>query len=518
MKNVKKIFAMALALIMVLGLATTASAYDITINNSADGSTVAGHTYEVYQIFTGDLEDLEGNKVLTNIVYGANYAGDDDIELEDLLALLADMDGEEAAEYLVEGLINDPIATLDDEHGYTASGLDVGYYLIIDVTENLPENETASAFILEVTDNVTIKSKHTSGPIVEKKIDDTNDSTDATNEIIWHDSADHDIGDSIPFELVMTVPSAFQLFKDKGVAYPFTFHDTEEQGLAFENITGVYVINGEEKVEIESGYELIPAPGHDLDKDGKNCTFDVCFEDLTAIENVAVGSVIIVEYTSTLTEEAILGNQGNVNEVYGEFRNYYEPEVPVFTPKDTVIAFTYKVVVNKIDENDVPLAGAKFTLEKFVASENGTVEYPEASGIMGGWVALKTVETTPETTFTFKGLDDGFYRLTETDAPDGYNKIDPIEFTVTAEHDIEWNTQGRTDVLKTLTGDVVTGEIEFTKDVTEGSFSANVVNKKGTILPETGGIGTKIFTFGGAALVAIAVILLVTKKRMTASK
>ena len=506
----KKIICIALALVMLLGLAVSASAYDIEVKSSADGSSVAGHTYDVYQIFTGDLEELAGTKVLTNVKYGANYvvAGKDvgDLVPETELDTIAGMGGEAAAEYFNAQKSGTAVATLDDDNGHKATDLAVGYYLIIDVTPNLPENETASAFILEVTDNVTIKSKHTTGPKTEKKIDDNNDSNYSEAEIQWHDSADHDIGDDIPFKLEMTVPSAFQMFKDNNVAYPFTFHDTEEDGLKFNNDAKVYVDN----VEITTGFSVDADP-----KDGHS--FDVIFADLTAIASVNVGSKITVLYTSELTEDAVLGSMGNVNEVFGEFRNYYEPTVPVFTPVDTVIAFTYKVVVNKVDENGDALSGATFTLEKFVASSTGTVEYPENSGVYGEWVAKSTVETEPDTVFTFKGLDDGYYRLTEDKAPDGYNKIDPIEFEVTASHEIEWKSDmTRTNILTDLSGNKVVGEIEFEKPEGLSTLSTDVENKSGTVLPETGGVGTTIFYFLGAAMAICAVVVLVSRRRMTA--
>ena len=53
MKNMKKIASLVLALIMAFAMTATAFAeettYSITINNSTEG-----HTYEAYQIFTGD--------------------------------------------------------------------------------------------------------------------------------------------------------------------------------------------------------------------------------------------------------------------------------------------------------------------------------------------------------------------------------------------------------------------------------------------------------------------------------
>ena len=508
MKNMTKLFALALALIMVLGLATTASAYTISMTSSEDGSGVAGHTYEVYQIYTGTMSVINGKETLGEVKYGQNFKGMTAGEAvpEEDLAEIAAMSGATAAEYFKNQIDGEPIATLNDNNNHTSEDLTPGYYLIIDVSENLPENETASAFILEVIDDVAIMSKHTSAPKTEKKIDDTNDSVDATNEIIWHDSADHDIGDAIPFKLEMTVPSAFAAFKENNakegatvIPYRFVFHDTEEKGLTFNKITKV-TVDGE---EITSGFELVTNPDDD-------CTFEVVFADMTTIESIKVGSKVCVEYLSVLNENAIIGSKGNVNEVYGEYRNFNNPEEPKFTPKDTVIAFTYKVVVNKVDENKQPLAGATFTLEKYNAKTDS-------------WIAIRQVETEAGTVFTFNGLDDGIYRLTEDEAPAGYNKIAPVQFTVTADHDIVWETQERLEVLDSLSGDAESGEaeigeLEFTKSEDNGTLSTDVVNKSGVVLPETGGIGTTIFYIVGSLLAVAAVVLLVTKKRMATAE
>ena len=109
------------------------------------------------------------------------------------------------------------------------------------------------------------------------------------------------------------------------------------------------------------------------------------------------------------------------------------------------------------------------------------------------------------TTFTFAGLDDGDYRLSETKTPVGYNTIEPIEFTVTAQHDM---------TLTSLSGNTVTGEIVMTANLTEGSLSATVVNNKGAQLPETGGMGTTLFYVLGGVLVVGAGVLLVVKRRV----
>ena len=517
MKQFKRIAALALALIMVLGLATTAFAVEddgndtpetieISVTTSASGAPVAGHTYDVYQIFKGTV--AEDGKTLSNAAFGANYAPANttvDAAMKDL----ENRDAEDAADFLVANKTGDPIATLKDSNDHKASVVP-GYYLIIDVTENLPDQETASAYILEVLEPIAIQSKHDKTPITYKKIDDINDSTGEGAAIEWHDSADHDIGDLIDFQLNAELPVSFDIFRTKNVAYPFTFHDVEEAGLTFQSISRVYVVTGGVETNISADqYTLKTDP-----TDG--CTFEVIFSDLTQVPQVVGGSRIVAEYKSRLNEQAVPGNQGNLNSMRGEFINYHNPEHPDYTPWDSVIAFTYKVVVNKVDEDRQALAGAEFTLEKL---ENGT------------WISISKVETEPGTTFTFKGLDDGKYHLTETDTPDGYNSIEPIEFEVTAEHEIaweEWEGENRKQVLTTLTGDVLTGDITFNAiddKNAEGEvvfektgLSADVVNQAGVILPETGGIGTTIFYVVGAAMVLVAVVLLVTKKRMASAE
>ena len=91
------------------------------------------------------------------------------------------------------------------------------------------------------------------------------------------------------------------------------------------------------------------------------------------------------------------------------------------------------------------------------------------------------------------------------------NTIAPIEFTVTAEHDVLSDNPA----LTSLSGNATTGELTFTSNTTEGSLSDDVVNQAGSTLPETGGVGTPIFYIAGGVLAVAAAILLVTKKRMS---
>ena len=255
--------------------------------------------------------------------------------------------------------------------------------------------------------------------------------------------------------------------------------------------------------EITTGFEVVT---EGLDDD---CTFEVVFENLKDIDSVHAGSVITVEYESELNSNAVLGSAGNPNKMHLEFSNNPNDEQggeTGETPDDTVIVFTYKTVINKVDGENKPLTGAEFTLEKKVKDDEAEGGYH--------WETITVVKNEEGTTFTFSGLDDGDYRLTETTTPDGYNTIDPIEFTITAEHDILSDNPA----LTSLNGNATTGEITFTSNTTDGSLTADVVNQSGATLPETGGMGTTLFYVIGGILVVGAGVLLITKKRMSNSQ
>lgn len=228
------------------------------------------------------------------------------------------------------------------------------------------------------------------------------------------------------------------------------------------------------------------------------------------------GEIITIEYTATLNVKAVIGSAGNPNMMHIEYSNNPNGTGTGKTPDDTNIVFTYKTVVNKVQENPdfdaskeegegnqryIPLEGAGFTLYK----KNSSGEYELVGGELKG---------EGMTTFTFSGLDDGDYRLAETTTPAGYNTIAPIEFTITAEHDVVSDNPA----LTSLSGAVTSGTATFTSATSDGSLTTDVVNQKGATLPETGGIGTTIFYVLGTILVIGAGLLLVTKKRMGADK
>ena len=529
MKRMKKILSVLLSVVMVMAMGitafaeggsagATASTYSVTISN-ATGS------YAIYQVFEGDLsvDSNTGAKTLSNVKWGKDVDEFEytikDADPTTSIAEQKGIDAKEIAKYLatksndiavakdfaktaiknVKENSNSGIATTVDGTA-TFNNLDAGYYVVKNTSVGASESYTE--YILQVVGNVNVNNK-AEVPTSQKKVKDINDSTDAT-ETNWQDSADYDIGDEVPFQLKGTIADNYDAY----TSYYYAFHDIESEGLTFKKITSVYVMNGSDKTELNSNdYTLKVNTTEGAITDG--CSFELIFNNLKALTKnggtalVDKNSQIFVEYTSTLNSKAVLGSQGNPNTMHLEFSNNPNGEEKGTTPNDTVIVFTYKVVINKVDEKGNALTGANFKLEK--QAENGKWKEVDAERKS----ISDAADGTKKCVFTFTGLDDGVYRLTETQTPTGFNTIDQITFTVTAHHDISSNHPQ----LNKLSGEKKSGEITLTSNKNTGSLTSDVVNKEGSILPSTGGIGTTIFYVVGAVLMIGAGVILVSRRR-----
>lgn len=484
MKLFKKLasFILAFAMVMAIAMPSVVMAADngsITITGAK-----ADHTFEAYQIFTGKVS---GN-TLSNIEWGNGVSEKGKKELGDAkekAKTLNDSNSKEFA-YTVSGYLTTPAAsanTQDTSGNYVISGLEPGYYLVKDKGP-ITGQDSYTKFILQVVGDKTVAVKK-QVPESFKKVKDKNDTTGTTTD--WQDSADWDIGDKVPFQLTGTVASDYKEYK---AAYQLVFHDTLSAGLTFDkNSVKVYTNDSTDPISADQYTVTYPATdGH---------TFDVTINDVKALDGTV--TKIRVEYEATLNEHAVIGSAGNPNIMYMDFSNNpnsTQGGEKGTTPEDKVIVFTYKAIVNKRDSSNHPLTGAEFTLSKKV---NGIYE-----------PVIKVLETENDgTTFTFTGLDDGEYRLEETRTPEGYNTMDKIDFRIEATHD---ETSAKPQ-LKTLTGNKLSGEVLFTTNPAEGTLETDVINYKGSELPETGGMGTTVLYAAGTLMILAAAAFLVMKKK-----
>lgn len=540
---------------MMLAMTSSAFAYTITLTKNDDDKGT--HTYEAYQIFTGDLyEKSEDEKILSNIVWGNGVDGDA------LLAALKDAEFGEgnkpfascktAAEVadVLEKFDNDAentqlFADIAAKHLATPAGtgsdkiegLTEGYYLVKDKdgSQDGKEDAAYTRFILEVVSDVTAEVK-SEVPSVDKKIKDGEKKLSATSA---------SIGDKVPYEITSKVPDMTGYEK-----YFFVLNDTMDKGLTFNNDVAITI--GSKTLTKDTDFTV------ETGKNGDKTTVKIVLKNFIQYKK---DDAISVTYSATLNENADLSATGNANEVkltYSNNPNYdYEgkpenpdepgPEEPTGeTPEIQTKTFTTGIELIKVDaaDNTKTLTGAKFRIEGegvVVTLINKEVYKKDAKGTYymlkdGTYTETKPTDDTKdkyddEKTYakvtevvkdtktekvategyvdakghlTFTGLNSGEYTITEIKAPKGYNLLkDPI--TVEIEGTLD-------DKNKTCTWSATMNGEDISANA-NNLFEFKVENKEGSTLPSTGGIGTRIFYGLGTVLVLGAGIVLISRKR-----
>ena len=518
----KKLVSILLAMALILSLSTTAFATAVTI---ADDDAVT-RTYNGYKLLNLTISPKTGTHPDgcdgTNHVDGCyNYAYTVNEKYEGILKNLATEAGKtDIIEYLagqssdskndkneitsfgslheaaeaIYAAIQDQNITPDANDMTDTANIDQGYWLFADVT-NLSDKNAANSLVIVDTkgqDSLTITPK-TGLPTLEKKVKDTNDSTGETTG--WQDSADHDIKDTVDFQLTATMPENIASYD----TYAIIFHDNLSEGLTL--LPGTIKVMMYANEDATTGTD-VTASFNKPDTAPANGEFTISHNQ-NNINNVkALGatkdSIFVVTYSATLNENAVIGAAGNPNTAYLEFSNNPYDDGTGKTKDDTVIVYTYKLIINKVDENNQALKGAGFTLYKKDATGNYN---PIVVGKDADGKTVTELKGADMTTFEWKGLDDGDYKLVENTVPAGYNKMADIEFTITAEHEAE---------TKTLNGGAM-GEGDFSA----GTITKNVENHTGTVLPETGAKGTVMLITISTMFVMVAAVFMVTRKKMS---
>lgn len=563
MKNTKKFAAMIAALTLsacsIAPMVMTASAASHTVNITANDE--ATHTYAAYQIFSGTytggvLTDVEwaegvnGTAFITALqadntlkTYFADCATAQDVA--DALGKVNKTTGDNGAETSVRVFEDDSAlaqafakvaadnkgtsAAINFTKGtdnYSATLSSDGYYLVMDTAA--PTNTDGSAnnsgaytrYILKVagdeTINITAKS---AAPTVDKTVqDETGDAEEGADANGYGESADHEMFEKFNFNLKATLPASTEYAAYE--TYKVVFEDTMSNGVTFSKINSV-TVDGQ-TIDV-NGYTI---DGVVSGEAGKKWTLTI--DDIKAVTGVDLsdGADIVVNYEAWLNENAIVSTASDDNLGVSDTNNnkvklHYSNNPNASgsgnnetgeTPEDYVWVFTYESFNKKTDESGNPLAGAEF---KLYSDENATTEIGLIYDTkLSAYRPVKADETataitSAETTgvFNIVGLDNATYYLKETKAPaGGYNlltAVKPFTIDVTAHKE---NANG-TSVALTL---AETNSSE--------SNPMTIENKKGSSLPSTGGIGTKIFYLGGGAMVAVAGVFLITKKRMGKSE
>lgn len=480
MKRVKRVLALLAAFALVLAMAVPAWADENTGSITVQGA-VDGEIYSIYKIF-----DVTGYDTMTpphKITYkvtdgwasffakgnpGATYVTLD--SKKQISATTLDSSTAPAFAAAAIAWAKDPTHKINvtdsktaNKDGVTFTNVADGYYLV-------DTSLGALCSLDNVTGNTAKISEKNKVPSVEKKVKSGNN---------YESNNSAKIGDKVEYKTTITI---------NGNVEKVVLHDKMDTGLTFD----------ETSVKVKVGDANVAADNYTLEKPGTElsdpCTFEIEFKD-SYIAGLATGTQIEVTYSATLNENAVIGTTGNKNDTWLKYGNNGS-----VTSETKTYSYSFDLV--KTDSDGTLLAGAKFKLydDKNCTNEiklvaDGDNAYRVAKT---GEKAVESIETNASSALTIKGLKGTTtYYLKEIEAPKGYNELEnAFAFTI-ADANVSSN-------LGTTSNKWVEGN----------STGIHIINNAGTTLPSTGGMGTTVFYVVGGGLMAVAVVLLVTKKRM----
>ena len=472
MKKAKIFTALFISALMMFLLQTTAFAAGntITIENAQ-----AGQTYKVYRMFDLSInEDKTAYSYTINENWNTFFSGETgskyisvtngyvtkikdskgneivfDADTPDQAADLAAAAAAAAESITASG----SVTVADGADTAVFSSLPDGYYLVVST------NGTVAMIDTLQSESLTITEKNSS-PAIEKTVKEDSNSFGETN--------DAQIGDTIDFQIKITA---------KKGAKNYVVHDKMDAGLTFNNDIAIKDKNDNTITDYTIAKDNLT--------DG--CTFEITF-DQDYLDTITESTDLIITYSATLNENAVTDANGNGNEATLKWGNNNS------TTSDTTKTKTYKFNVLKYDGNDSSkkvLAGATFELRKnntvvklYPLNTTGTAYRVATQSEIAASPsnAVDNFTTVADSQITIIGVDnDSDYTLVETNAPDGYNKLnDPIAVTVG----------------------------------TSNAYVAEIANKTGTELPITGGSGTAILISVGVLIFMSTILVLVAKKRL----
>lgn len=475
MKRVKRVLALLAAFALVLAMAVPAWAEGKTGSITVEKAK-AGETYSIYKIF--DVVSYDTSVSPSKIVYkvtsewkdffaignaGVKYITldkNDQVSKTSLDASNAADFAKDAIEWANTKKIKATASEVAGENGVRFTDVADGYYLV---------NTSLGALcsLNNVTGNNALVSEKNSVPSVEKKV---------KNGSVYDDSNSAKIGDTVDYQTTITIT---------GNVKNVVLHDKMEKGLTFDNNSvKVRVDNGDVAV---SNYTLTTSNLSD------GCTFEIEFKD-DYIANLPAGTQIIVTYSASLNENAVIGTTGNKNDTWLKYGNGGS-----VTDETKTCSYSFDLV--KTDNSNKLLAGAQFELytnknctDKVALVRDGN-DYRVASATEKETTNFTSavIVSNDISKITVNGLKgETSYWLKEIKAPEGYNELEePYKFIM-----------GADNMSATLNG------------TQWGDGGVHVINNAGAVLPSTGGMGTTVFYVVGGGLMAVAVVLLVTKKRM----
>lgn len=481
----KKALSLILVAMMIMVIALPAFAADETGSITINGVSTE-NTYEIYKLL--DLESYDKtsgaysykvnsdwtgffatSEALTYVAIDeAGYVTWIATEDADVVAAFAKL----ALAYAQANSIS-PVKSSKNEGEFVVTGttgvfsdLTLGYYLV---------DSTMGALcgLTTTNPNASINAKN-AAPTVDKQVLE-----DSTNNYTITNSAD--IGQIVTYRVTINVHAG---------AENYIFHDKMDAGLTYKEVTSIeHVIPGPKGTEIvDAKYYTVKT----TELKDSDCTFEIEFTK-EFCDHLATNDKIVITYTAMLNRNAVIAGEGNKNAAWLTFGDNSGHE----SNESSVVTKTYGIDIIKTDSQNHLIDGAQF---RIYDTETGGTEIPVV--LMDDGVTYRRARADEKGVAIIVtdgkvrviGFDNGVYYLEETISPAGYNKLTARQKFIIS--------NGNLDAI-------------FNAGTYSTGSGVHVVNKTGSMLPETGGLGTTLFIAVGTIMVLGAAVVLFAKKRMS---
>lgn len=488
MKKLKQLMAMMLTAIMILSMAVTGFAAvgngSLTLKLKEGDSIKDNLSIKMYKLYTLNSYNGKNYSYTINSKYTETLktilSKTNEDEIYETISGYAD-DSTEINNFADNFIKNysgaaDKTATLTAEAGSVTIGdVPAGYYLVF--------VEGVKPILITITDKgeeINLKSE---APKIDKEAD----------------KEDVSIGEIVTYTITTKIPKA------NTDTFVYKITDTLSSGLDFVNFNDNSLASG--NLVIETKLDDSATTGIEALVSGRTMTIDLS-QYVKDHQTSDIGKTLTIKYKAKVNANAVVTEKNSASLEYGN-----NPEETITNKPEEVKTPTFPIHINKTDKEGNPLAGAKFEIYESKSNEPNTmgdtaikIEVSTPDGVYKvsenqttGNTEMTTVASISGSNFgkeggynlVINGLKAGNYWLKEISAPDGYNLLkNPIKITITNNGDTTYTIAEESD------------------DATVSDNIITIINKTGEELPETGGMGTVLFTVIGAALIIMAGIRL----------
>lgn len=338
----------------------------------------------------------------------------------------------------------------------------------------------------------------------------------------WKQDAQYGVGDTVPYKITIEVP------KNIDKLSTFTVTDTPT-GLT-DNVSSIEVKDDTTDLTKNTHYTVAD--------NGNGFTITFTPAEMAAY----AGEKLVITYTATVSNDAVVGGKGNSNNAKLTYTNKINtqdsPAAPsTNTIEDSAVMYSFGIKVVKTAENGTTaLPGVVFDLYREAKTGETPIVNAETLKKAGlditkKWILVKsglttnangiidTSDSNNATNYTH-GLANGDYYLVETKTVDGYNLLTkPVKVKLDVTATTTWQKTNVYDASGNLVKHGTVTKTTFTHTSNNGDATktelavAKVVNRKGFTLPVTGGFGTLLFSGIGVLLVLAGVGVLFSLKK-----